>query len=677
MNARFRFQGAWVIFLVACALLVSAADALLLQISQTFFTAGFNAVHLEGAGAIAGFLASSLLVDLCLVAGVWAAMLPWIRRRRGAVLQKLVVISLAAIAVPFSVDFVRYEVGLVLGRVVSFPVLWEVSGGGWQLILAEAALHAGPLGATLVGAGAVSAAGVWGIGRIQRASGMGGHWALPRGRLLGLGFAALLLAATLLMIGAASSAPRIYAGLSSKPSASILVGLIRVATDVDRDGFGLLSRPGDPAPFDGDRYPWAVDVPGNGIDENGLAGDLPLETAEPSHIAPEPVQAAHVRRPDFLLVYLESFRADRLGAERNGHEITPFLNALAREGSSSERAYVNSPYTIWSRAQLYGGALNPRYGQRTLVDDFRELGYTTAHLSAQDDSFGRSVELLGLDRVDYLYDARQDADRRTSRTANAGGLQVSWKVLTERVGDYLDGYDPERPLFLYVNLVDTHFPYTHDEVDDLLGVPPFTRYDIQVANAEAMRAAYDNTTANVDLAIRRIVGRFREATGGRDHAILVASDHGQALFERDLLGHGQALTEDQTRTPFVLWGVGGEWPEPLAMSDVRGLLLRNLFRPSDGVPRARFVPDPGRRVFHFIAQIHHPHLIGLRTLDGLTSFAFASGSLDLFDAHQSPRDLDDTSKRRAFEDLIWTWEATRASVEDQADTPPRDLPGPA
>ncbi|MEE2674704.1 MAG: sulfatase-like hydrolase/transferase [Myxococcota bacterium] len=678
-KTRSGFRGAWAVLLLACTLLVSVADAVLLEISKTFFTAGFNGVYLEGAGAVGVFAAGSLLIDLCLVTGVWALMLPLVKGRPGSVWQKLLVVSLASLALPLSVDFVNYQVGLVLGRAVSFPILWEVAGGGVRLILAEASPHAGPLLAVLVAAAAAATAMVWAIGRIQRRRKWGDAAVRPGARPFAKAFAGLLLCSSLLLVGIAWGAPRVNVGLSAKPSGSLLVGLLDFVTDVDRDGFGLLSRPADPAPFDADRHPYAVDVPGNGVDENGFAGDRPEGTKAAPRELPGPVSAAHSRRPDFLLVYLESFRADRLGARRNGREITPFMNALAREGSSSQHAYVNSPYTVRSRAQLYGGNLDPRPGQMTLVDDFNQLGYTTAHLSGQDDSFGGSVELLGLDRVDYFYDAREDAALRTSRSTNAGSLQVSSKLLVRRVGEYLDGYPADRPLFLYVNLVDTHFPYTHDETDDLLGVSPLSRYDIRAANAENVRAAYDNTAANVDLAVRRIVERFREAVGQRDHAILVTSDHGQALFEDGLLGHGQALGDDQTRAPFVLFGIGGDWPQPLGMADVRGLLLRSLFvPPGDALPKARFVADPLRRVFHFVAQIHHPHIIALRTLEGLTSFSLNRSSLESFDANGSPRSLDERAEMRAFQDLIWTWEATRAAIDESGDArEPHDEPGPA
>ena len=679
MNTRPGFRGGWVILFVACVLLLSGTDAMLLEISQTFFTAGFNGSHIETPGAIAAFAAISLLTDACLILAVWTAALSLVAGRRGTAAQKTVIAASLALALPLSIDFVRYQVDTILGRMVSIPILWDVSGGGLRLMLAEAALHAGPLAATFGAAGATTAVVVWTIGRVQRGTTRDLGLALPDLRRSWLVLGGLLLLASAVLVTTSRVDPILSAGLSAKPSVSLLVGGIQVVTDVDRDGFGLLSRPADPDPFDASRNPFALDLPGNGIDEDGAAGDLPLGATAPSVVEATPPDPRDTRRPDFLLVFLESFRADRLGRERNGREITPFLDALAREGSSSQQAWVNSPYTIWSRAQLFGGRLDPRYDQKTLIDDFHARGYTVAHFSGQDDSFGNSIDLLGLDRADHFYDAREDADRRTSRGTSAGSLQISWKLLLQRVGEYLDGYDGARPLFLYVNIVDTHFPYTHDEIDDLLGAPTITRYEIRADNAEAVRATYDNTAANVDRAIEKLVARFRKTIGGRDHAILVVSDHGQALFEHGFLGHGQSLTSDQTRIPFILWGVGGEWPEPLQMADVRGLLMHNLFVPSsDGVPRARFVPDPKRRILQYMAQIRHPHLIGLRTLDGLTSYNLDRDRLEIFGPDDEELEPDEDARRKSFDELIWTWEAAR--LDDERGEPPparRRQPGPA
>jgi len=116
-----------------------------------------------------------------------------------------------------------------------------------------------------------------------------------------------------------------------------------------------------------------------------------------------------------------------------------------------------------------GGRLAPFPGQSTLLDDFHANGYAVAWFSGQDESIGaRESAMLGLERTDVYYDARDDAERSVSSFRTSGSLAVSWKRVNARVGDFLSTWNPERPLFLYVNYGDTHFPYDHRELDDLL-----------------------------------------------------------------------------------------------------------------------------------------------------------------------------------------------------------------
>ena len=60
-------------------------------------------------------------------------------------------------------------------------------------------------------------------------------------------------------------------GLDRTLAWSALTGALDVATDVDGDGYGLFGLQHDSAPFDGTRHPLALDVPGNGVDEDGYA----------------------------------------------------------------------------------------------------------------------------------------------------------------------------------------------------------------------------------------------------------------------------------------------------------------------------------------------------------------------------------------------------------------------
>jgi hypothetical protein len=408
------------------------------------------------------------------------------------------------------------------------------------------------------------------------------------------------------------------------------------------DGYGLAERPLDQAPFDASRHPFALDVPGNGIDENGLAGDHPPDFQPPEDAFVErPVLA---RRPHVLLVFLEGVRADVIGRRLGEREITPFLNRLAVEGASSAHAYANSPYTARSRGQLLGGRLAPFPGQSTLLDDFRANGYAVAWFSGQDESFGaRESAMLGLERLDVHYDARDDTEHNVSLFRTSGSLAVSWKRVNARVEEYLARHDGAQPVFLYVNYGDTHFPYDHRELDDILGLARLPRAKIQPEDANGVFATYANAAANVDRAIEALVGALRAHTPGAEVAVIVTSDHGEALFESGVLGHGLALDATQTGVPFIVNGLGGDWPEPLGLSDVRAA-LQHALATKDGPARARFLPVPGRAILQYMAVPEHPRLLALRRLDSAL-------------VYDTTRSADDAEPD--FRTLIWWWEAVQ------------------
>jgi len=206
-----------------------------------------------------------------------------------------------------------------------------------------------------------------------------------------------------------------------------------------------------------------------------------------------------------------------------------------------------------------------------------------------------------------------------------------------------------------VNLVDSHFPYDHDELDDILGVERLARHEISVDQPERVFAAYANSAANVDRAAGLLIERWNAFLGGRPGAVLVTADHGQTFYETGALGHGQQILDGQTRVPFILWGIGGTWPEPLGASDVRGLLLRHLFAArTQELPRARFEPVADRRLFHYLGSPERPVQIAVRGIDRVVVHDFKQRQSWQLDASENriaappaPEDLHEA---------IYTWE---------------------
>ncbi len=642
----------WWLLLGLCAGFLTLVESLLTARATDLFSGGFLVVEpLNTPISFGLFLMASLVFDLTLVLFSWGVALPLLARLRLSIRQNLATAALVALVPPLVFVYVRYQLSRYMGDLLDPGLLLALAGGSPLEWFAQGSAHVLPI----AGGVAVTIAAAILLVRSLRAS---ARSAIPARIGLPAASSALALCALTLVSSAAVLPPFCLRGgagceaLERKASGLALTALTGRITDFDFDGYGLAKRPIDPAPFDAARDPFALDLPGNGVDENGLAGDHPADFRPPPDLFVErPVFAS---RPHVLLVFLEGMRADSIGSSLGGREITPFLNRLAATGASSADTYANSPYTARSRGQLMGGRLAPFPGQSTIVDDFHANGYAVAWFSAQDESFGaRESSMLGLERVDVHFDARDDADRSISPFHTSGSLAISWKRLNEHVFGYLETWDPATPLLLYVNYGDTHFPYDHRELDDLLGVERLPRNRIRPGNPSGVYATYANSAANVDRAIEVLVAALRARIGSDELAVIVTSDHGEALFEDGVLGHGLALDATQTRVPLVVSGLGGEWPEPLGLSDLRAALQRSLSSArGPEPPSVRFVPDPTRRILQYMAVPEHPRLLCLRGID--TELRFDTTS----------RVHDDSPE---FEQLIRWWESVqRESVAANA-----------
>ncbi len=442
--------------------------------------------------------------------------------------------------------------------------------------------------------------------------------------------------------------------MSRKPSGGVFDSIVAKVSDVDGDGFGLLGGMRDVDLFDSAVYPWAVDIPGNGIDEDGVGGDLPADT--PPYVEGQDASLAWRQRPDVVLFVLESFRADAVGRQVNGMPVTPVLDALALDGVSSSRAFSHNGYTAQSRFHLMTGSLAGLRGGKSLVDDFAANGYETAYFSAQDESFGGPALGVGFDRASVSYDARRDRGLRYSTFSTPGSLAVTWKTLEARVHTFLEQRSPARPLFLYVNFHDTHYPYHHDDIAPIVSKVVLPPSEIAPVNQAAVQEMYFNTAANVDRAIGQVIA---DVTGrvAKPPAVIVMSDHGESLFDGNFLGHGYALNDVQTRVPFIARGLPLVVREPFGQADLRDAIGAALSRDPGGDERPRLLSVPGKRVFQYLGNINRPRQIGFESGQSRIIYDFRQRRVLTADnpAWRHPDDLSE-AERPAFLELIRYWE---------------------
>ncbi len=606
----------WRALFAASVVAIGVADAVVLDLTKAYFSSGYNGFALHGLGERALFFASGAILDVGAVAGVWFIVLGIARALRAKPLRALACASVLGVAAPLAFDLAMHRLHRVLGDVLELGLMLDLAAGSWRAALGEAAQDLPPLALLSAIAGVACLGLTLFVRQLERMRSDLAPLELPRASRLAFAVAACVLAGGTTLGVTESKSPQVQFGLSSKPAGRLIAEAVDVLTDFDRDGVGWLSRPGDPAPFDPGIYPWAIEIPGNGVDEDGFAGDLPLDFEVPQPIS-VPTPRPRPGAPSVVLIFLEGFRADLVGLREGGREVTPNINRLAASGMRSDSAYTQFPVTWASRASLMQGRVVPTANAATLVDDFLARGYEVAWFSGQHDGIRASDARLGTERASFFYDARSDTDRRTSRSMQPISLQVSWKTVYERVNAYLETRTSPSPLFLYVNFVDTHFPYWHREMDDMLGTGELPRSAIRPENREAVWKAYLNAAANVDRAIGDLLSLVDERVGP-EALVLVTADHGQAFYEHGQLGHGQALDDEQTRVPFVVRGMRSQLPAPLALSDVRGLLGHWL----SAEPIASGELERGE-IFQSLGEIAGPKRVALRRLNLVTSINLA------------------------------------------------------
>ncbi len=319
-------------------------------------------------------------------------------------------------------------------------------------------------------------------------------------------------------------------------------------------------------------------------------------------------------RPNILMIGSDTLRADRVSGNYP-RKLTPFIDALAKQGALFRKCYVPCARTAPSLASLLTGTWPQHHGIRdnfvseqealmrsapSMVKCLRDEGYQTTAISDWCGAdlgkldFGFDVCDLPEDQWNIRYLLRQGpkdlrlfltlfaCNRLGKRllpeiyylatiptTADLG--RASRKLISEaaRTG---------KPFLLNVFMSTTHGPfgseypyYTKFTSPDYAGDSKFVmgglnepvevvrkqgwgkdRFDL-----EQIQNLYDGCVMNFDAEVGKIISHLREC-GLEDNTIVVIySDHGMEFFEHETWGQGNSvLADDSSRIPLVMVGPG-------------------------------------------------------------------------------------------------------------------------
>jgi arylsulfatase A-like enzyme len=355
--------------------------------------------------------------------------------------------------------------------------------------------------------------------------------------------AAVLAPATLAWWGADLETK--YVAVTASPALEQLIGLVRIANDLDRDGFGSLLGEADCAPLTAGVHPGAPDAPNDGIDQNCDGRDFSLaDVAVPAGEAVA-VPEAFRREWNILLVTIDTVRYDRtsFGGYRDGpkrRDTTPRLAELASRSTSFAFAQAPSagtmasiPAILTSRYFHSGIAIDESFAPPkimpenvTLPEIVKRGGYRTGAIGSHEWWNDWGLE-QGVDEFDN----------------SIGRTRDPFRVAADKVTDHALAFISRhqgRKWFLWAHYIDPHGRYVpHPDVADY-GTSESDRYDAELRWT--------------DQELGRLLAELRRMPSHASTIIIVTSDHGDSMGEHSVpVGtHGTALYREMLHVPLII-----------------------------------------------------------------------------------------------------------------------------
>ena len=369
-----------------------------------------------------------------------------------------------------------------------------------------------------------------------------------RARGLVLAFASLAIVTLTSLYWGSDPAARFIA-LTGSPTFEKLNDSIRIATDLDRDGYGSLMGENDCAPFRADIHPGAIDIPDDGIDQNCDGHDFSMKSLPVPSGPTLPVPPQFKKDWNFLFITIDTLRYDHTtfggyAKSAKARDTTPRLADLVARSTSftftnapSAGTMASIPTIITSKYFHSGIALDENMPagsppklkpENTLLTEIMKRGgYRTGVIASHE-----YWNDWGMDQgVD-------DYDNSIGKTSDP------FRIAADKVTDHALAWisrEQGHKWFLWAHYIDPHGRYVaHPDVVDYGTSEP----DL-----------YDAEIKWTDQQLGRLLDELQRLPSTPNTIIVITSDHGDSMGEHSVpVGtHGTALYRELQHVPMIFY----------------------------------------------------------------------------------------------------------------------------
>ncbi|MFL6196843.1 MAG: sulfatase [Thermoanaerobaculia bacterium] len=286
--------------------------------------------------------------------------------------------------------------------------------------------------------------------------------------------------------------------------------------------------------------------------------------AEPRLAESDPSAAAPRATRGYILISIDTLRADHLGLYGYTRPTSPFLDSLAKRATVFDEAYAQFPSTLVSHMSMFTGLYPREHGVfppnavlspevETLPEVFHRNGFRTAGFTEGGYVSGRYGFRRGFDE---FISRDRDHSRQVEGTFRRGAR-------------FLESVRPDDRFFLFLHTYAVHAPYDAPEefrkpfwpgeppAGAIQGTGPalhrqdMTGDPVPAPAIDYLRAQYDAGIRQTDDVIRRFFGELARLGLDDEVTVVITADHGEEFRDHGLFNHTQ-LYRETLRVPMLV-----------------------------------------------------------------------------------------------------------------------------